>query len=81
MTLAENSDLQTISLILTKDQVRKLKEIRDVQHVDHRRVSLSDVGREVVAAGLLMFSHARNIGFSASAKDVSPEPMNESNAA
>jgi len=44
--------LETMSLVLTADQAARLRQIRDDRATDIRRVSVSDVAREVVAAGL-----------------------------
>lgn len=65
MSLADQSSLEVVSLVLTKEQARRLREMRDTQKSDHRRVSLSDVAREVVEAGLVVISHTRNIDIAA----------------
>lgn len=59
MVLAENSELKTESLVLTKDQSRRLREIRDSRKTPFNRVTLSDVARDVVEAGLAVISFAR----------------------
>ncbi len=66
MSLSESSTLQTVSFVLTKDKVRRLRAIRELQASDHRRVSLSDVARDVVDKGLESFSPAPNIRLAAS---------------
>lgn len=69
MALGEGSELETFSTVLTKDQVRRLKAIKDSRSAAHRRVSVADVAREVVEAGLVVVSLGHNIALSASAKD------------
>ena len=57
MPLAKNTDLQVITLVLTKDQARRLRQLRDDRkRTPHSQVSLSDVTREVVEAGLAVIS-------------------------
>lgn len=66
MALGESSELATFSTVLTKDQVRRLKAMRDARSATHRRVSVADIAREVVEAGLVVISLGHNIGNSAS---------------
>lgn len=61
MALSPESELETASFVLTKDQVRRLRAIRELQASDHRRVSLSDVARDVVEEGLRVVLSGRNI--------------------
>lgn len=58
MPVPKHSDLKTVSVVLTKDQVERLQERRQAQSSHLRRVSFADVCREVVEAGLDSFSHA-----------------------
>lgn len=66
MALAEDGGLETFSTVLTKDQVRRMRRIKDARSSNHKRVSLADVARDVVEAGLVVISLGQNIGFSAS---------------
>ena len=66
MALAPDSDLETVSLVLTKDQVRRLRALHDFQRTNHRRVSMSDIAREVVEEGLRVVLFAPNIALTAS---------------
>lgn len=61
MALGPDSELETASFVLTKDQVRRLRALRDLRKSDHQRVTLSDVAREVVNEGLDAVSRAPNI--------------------
>ncbi len=72
MALSENSALKTESLVLTKDQSRRLREIRDARKTPLKRVTLSDVAREVVEAGLASISYAEFSGNIASDKEAVP---------
>lgn len=69
MGLAETSDLETFSTVLTKDQVRRMRELKKGRSAAHLRVSLADVAREVVEAGLVIVSREQNSGLSASLLD------------
>lgn len=66
MALAPDSTLETVSLVLTKDQVRRIRALQELQRSTHRRISLSDVAREVVEEGLVVISRGPNIAFAAS---------------
>ena len=58
MPVPEHSELKTVSVVLTKDQVRRLHARKELQSSHLRRVSFADVCREVVEAGLELVSHA-----------------------
>ncbi len=66
MALSENSGLQTITLVLTKSQTRRLRALAALRSTEWRRVSISDVAREVVEEGLPAVSAARDTAFSTS---------------
>lgn len=66
MALKTNGGLETMSLVLTVEQARELRAIRDARRTDHNRVSISDVAREVVAKGLKDFPCAPSSDFFAS---------------
>ena len=66
MALNPDGDLETASFVLTKEQVRRLRALRDLRHSTHRRVTLSDIAREVVEEGLSVISSERNIVSTAS---------------
>ncbi len=52
MAVKVGDKLEKVSLVLTTDQVRRLKALAQLRATDWRRVSMSDVSREVVEAGL-----------------------------
>jgi len=54
MPIKTAGGLEKVSLVLTENQVSVLREILDDRRKEasFRRISLSDVAREVVAAGL-----------------------------
>ncbi len=66
MALSENSGLQTITLVLTKSQTRRLRALAALRSTEWRRVSISDVAREVVEEGLPVVSSVRNTASSTS---------------
>ncbi len=61
MPLSENSDLKTISVILTKDQIRRLHAMREARSKPTMRVSFQDICRETVEAGLDAIHRAPNM--------------------
>lgn len=65
MALAKDSNREVLSLILTKEQARRLRAIATLRTTEYQRVSLSDVAREIVALGLDSISGERNIGIGA----------------
>lgn len=69
MPIKVGSDLEKVSLVLTTEQVRRLKAIATMRGTQWRRVSLSDVGREVVEAGLATVSQGRDSSIIASSHD------------
>lgn len=52
MPVHPDSTFETVSLVLTKEQVRRLRAMRDAENGELRRVSFSDIGRVVVDVGL-----------------------------
>ena len=52
MPLPVDSDLATISAVLTKDQVRRLHALRELRSATYRRVAFSEVLREAVEFGI-----------------------------
>lgn len=56
MPIKTSGGLETVSVMLTSEQARRLRALREMRSSDHCRVSLSDVAREVVEAGLLKVS-------------------------
>lgn len=52
MALAANSDLTKESFIITKEQARRLRALRDLRKTPSNRINLSDIAREVIEAGL-----------------------------
>jgi hypothetical protein len=65
MALAKTSRLETVSVILTKDQACRLRSLAALRSTDLRRVSISDVAREVVEQGLRVILHAPHTASSA----------------
>lgn len=55
------SELQTAAFVLTKRQVARLKELKELATTDAVRPSLSDVARRVVEAGLSAYPHGLEI--------------------
>jgi hypothetical protein len=51
MPIKTGGGLETITLVVTEEQAAFLRARRDSQKTPSRRVSLSDVGREVIEAG------------------------------
>lgn len=58
MPVSGASNLKTVSLVLTKDQVRRMRALAELRSSSHRKVGLSEVAKEVVEAGLGSISHA-----------------------
>lgn len=52
MPIKTGGGLETISLVITEEQARRLRALRDSQKTASRRISLSDIAREVIEAGL-----------------------------
>lgn len=52
MPTKTGNGLETISLVITEEQAADLRELRDERRTATNRVSLSDVAREVIGAGL-----------------------------
>lgn len=69
MPLKTDGDLAVVSLILTKEQVYRLRERARTQSSPMRKVTLAEVGREVVEAGLHVLSFAPRSSFMASNED------------
>lgn len=61
MPVPENSELKTVSFVLTQEQVRRLRARKEMRSSKLHRVSFSDVCREVVEAGLEALTHASNM--------------------
>lgn len=73
MPIKVGEHLEKVSLVLTTEQVRRLKAIAAMRGTTWRRVSMSDVGREVVEAGLEVVSGARHSSLSASSENASSD--------
>lgn len=58
MPVSERSKLKTVSLVLRKDQVERLRMIATLRSSPNRTVGLSEVAKEIVEAGLQSVSHA-----------------------
>lgn len=68
MPVPVSSELKTVSVVLTQEQVQTLRRRKESQSSKLRRVSFSDVCREVVEAGLTALSHDRDITFGVTSK-------------
>lgn len=66
MALKTSGGLETVSLVLTADQLKQLRLIRDIRKSEVNRISLSDIAREVVAEGLRSFTLVAHSDFEAS---------------
>lgn len=60
MPVPSTSDLKTVSVVLTQEQVQRLRAMKAIQSSKLRKVSFSDVCREVVEVGLDSLSLAFN---------------------
>lgn len=52
MAVRANGDLQVTSLVLRKDQVQRMEELRQRKSTKANKLSKSDIAREVFEAGL-----------------------------
>lgn len=66
MPVPRSSDLETVSLVLGKDQVRRLRALHALRSSAWSRVSFSEIAREVVEAGLVAILRAPDSTKSAS---------------
>ncbi len=70
MPIKTGGGLETMSLVLTQDQAQRLRQRRDEQANSFRRITLSDVAREVVEIGLRSFALPENTAIDGTDKDV-----------
>ncbi len=63
MPVSPNSRYETVSLVLTKYQAEKLRSLAQTISTEHRRVSISEVGRIVIGRGLPVIFDAANTSF------------------
>ena len=61
MPVPADSDLKTVAIVVTKEQDRRIRARRDSLTTPLRRVSLSDVYREVIERGLEALSRPSNM--------------------
>ncbi len=66
MALSKHSDMEVISLILLKEQTGTIRDIAKARTTRHQKVSISDVGREIVELGLNAYFTRSDIGIDAS---------------
>jgi hypothetical protein len=66
MPVSQRGNLKTVSLVLTKEQVRRMTALAALRSSEHRTVGLSEVAKEVVEAGLKSISHTPISSFDAS---------------
>jgi hypothetical protein len=52
MAVRRNGDLQVTTLVLRKDQIRRMDALRELRSTRANRATRSDVAREVFEAGL-----------------------------
>lgn len=52
MPIRTGGGLETISLVITEEQARRLRALCDSQKTASRRISVSHIAREVIDAGL-----------------------------
>lgn len=72
----EASDLISFSTVLTRGQVRRMRDLQTRSSASHRHLSLAHIVREVVEAGIIAVSLELNSGNSASIGSVSKkEPV------
>lgn len=57
MPITEDSRFQVFTTNLTRDQVARLRRIRDERSTEYNRVTMSDVAREIVQVGLDHLQH------------------------
>jgi hypothetical protein len=76
MALSKDSDMETMSLILLKEQTGTIRAIAKARTTRHQKVSISDVGREIVALGLETYLSRPYIGIgtNASVEEVEAVP-------
>lgn len=69
MPVPRDSDLVTISIVVTRDQDRRVRARRDMQTSKTRRVSISEAWREVVEVGLESISRIPNMISTTNSRD------------
>lgn len=69
MALSPNGELVKVSLVITKEQDRRLRAIHSLKRTDVNRLSFSDVGRDVVEKGLGVISRELVSNSTASQED------------
>jgi hypothetical protein len=72
MAVRQGGELQTTTVVLRKDQIRRMDALVELRSSRANRVSRSDIAREVFEAGLEVFLFGRSSDFSAS-DDAEPE--------
>ena len=60
MALGRESNLETVSYVLTKSQASRMRSLAELRSTELRRVSVSDVARDVVEQGLKVILHNQN---------------------
>lgn len=61
MPIGKNSELKTVSAILTLDQIALIEQRKKAQSTPERKVSFAEATREVVAVGLSALRCASNM--------------------
>ena len=75
MPVPRDSDFQTVSLVLTKGQVRRLRAIVDSRRTENVRPSFSEVARDIFGTGLDQITHARHTQINDIPTMVTPEAV------
>jgi hypothetical protein len=70
MALSPDSDKETVCYVLTKEQAKRVRALAELRSTPHRTVALSEVAREVVAAGLEAILRADHGSFGSSTDTV-----------
>lgn len=73
MAVRRNGDLQVVSLVLRKDQVKRMDALVEIRSTKANRATRADIAREVVEAGLDAFSRVAFSDFTATPEVASDE--------
>jgi len=66
MPVSESSNLKTVSVIVTKEQLAEMRRLQAQRSSDIRRVSFAEITREIVEAGLKSISHVPHMDLTTS---------------
>lgn len=71
MPVRVDGELQTMSLVVSKEQAQRLRALAALRSTKYQKVSISDVVREVIDAGLVQVLDARGSSPAASDRNAS----------